>query len=64
MNNEIERYVGELRELREKVKFLNDKRDFIRNRIDWLDSDISMGVSSDWDKQNKKEMKEFLEALI
>ena len=64
MNHEIEAYVGELKELRERVKVLEEKEDFIRERIDWLDSDIRMNINSDWQKQNKREMKEFLESLL
>jgi len=64
MNHEIEAYVGELKELRERVKVLEEKEDFIRERIDWLDSDIRMNINSDWQKHNKREMKEFLESLL
>ena len=64
MNHEIEAYVGELKELRERVKVLEEKEDFIRQRIDWLDSDIRMNINSDWQKHNKREMKEFLESLL
>ena len=64
MNHEIEAYVGELKELRERVKVLEEKEDFIRERINWLDSDIRMGINSDWQKHNKREMKEFLESLL
>jgi len=64
MNHEIESYVGELRELRRKAKILHDNEKFIRDRIQWLDSDIRMGVNSDFEKQQKREMKEFLESLL
>jgi len=64
MNHEIEAYVGELKELRERIKVLEEKEDFIRQRIDWLDSDIRMNINSDWQKHNKREMKEFLESLL
>lgn len=64
MNHEIESYVGELRELRRKAKILHDNEKFIRDRIQWLDSDIRMGVNSDFEKQSKRQMKEFLESLL
>jgi len=40
MNNEVEAYVGELKELREKVRRIEQRENFIRQRIQWLDSDI------------------------
>lgn len=64
MNKEIEAYSGELKELREKVKTIQEKEKFIKDRIQWLDSDIRMGINSDWEKQKKIEMKEFLESLL
>jgi len=64
MNNEVEAYVGELKELREKVRRIEQRENFIRQRIQWLDSDIRMNVNSDWEKSQKREMKEFLESLL
>jgi hypothetical protein len=64
MNNEVEAYVGELKELREKVRRIEQRENFIRQRIQWLDSDIRMNTNSDWEKNQKREMKEFLESLL
>jgi hypothetical protein len=44
--------------------YVKDNKEFIERWIKWLDSDIRMRVISDWDKQNKKELKEFLEGLL
>ena len=46
------------------VDIVKNKERFIRDRIQWLDSDIRMGVNSDFEKQQKREMKEFLESLL
>lgn len=64
MNNEMENYIGELKELRKIASHIKDKQIFIEKHIQWLDSDIRLGAFSDWDKINKKEMKEFLEKLL
>ena len=64
MNNEVESYVGELRELRKLVSIIKDNQDFIQQRITWLDSDIRMGNKSDWEKQNMREMRDFLLSLV
>jgi hypothetical protein len=32
--------------------------------VTWLDAEIRQQVMSDWDKQNKRELKEFLESLL
>jgi hypothetical protein len=64
MKNEVEAYVGELKELREKVRRIEQRENFIRQRIQWLDSDIRMNTNSDWEKNQKREMKEFLESLL
>ena len=64
MNNEVEAYVGELKELREKVRRIEQRENFIRQRIQWLDSDIRTNTNSDWEKNQKREMKEFLESLL
>jgi hypothetical protein len=44
--------------------YIQDKKEFIEKWIVWLDSDIRMRVLSDWEKENKKELKEFLEGLL
>ena len=46
------------------VEIVKSKESFIRERIQWLDSDIRMSVNSDFEKQQKREMKEFLESLL
>jgi len=64
MNNEVESYVGELRELRQLLSVIKNNQDFIQQRITWLDSDIRMGNKSDWEKQNMREMRDFLLSLV
>ena len=39
-------------------------KEFVMKWVTWLDAEIRMKVMSDWEKQNKKELKEFLESLI
>lgn len=47
------------------MMILNDeKREFAEKWIRWLDSEIRQKVLSDWEKQNKRELKEFLESLV
>lgn len=63
MNKEIERYAGELSELRELRKLITEKRDYIDAKITHLDSNIRLGVMSDFDRLAARELKEFLEEL-
>ena len=42
----------------------DEKREFAQKWITWLDSEIRQKVMSDWEKQNKRELKEFLESLV
>ena len=44
--------------------YIEDKKEFIEKWIVWLDSDIRMRVLSDWEKENKLELKQFLEGLL
>jgi hypothetical protein len=41
-----------------------DKIEFVNKWVTWLDSEIRQKVMSDWEKQNKRELKEFLESLL
>ena len=63
MNHEVERYVGELRQLRELAAVVKNQKEFIIQRINWLDSDIRMGIHTNWGKERMREMIEFLESL-
>ena len=63
MNKEIERYAGELSELRELRKLITEKRDYIDAKIAHLDSNIRLGVMSDFDRLSARELKEFFEEL-
>ena len=44
-------------------EYLKSKTEFIEKRIEWLDSDIRMGSYSQQAKQEKIEMKEFLQVI-
>ena len=64
MNNEIERYVGELSELRELRELIAKKQNYIESKIIHFDSNIRMSVMSDFDRLAMIELKEFLEGLL
>lgn len=64
MNKEVESYIGELKELRELSNLIGDRKEFIEQRIQWLDSEIRMSTSSEWDKKLKTEMRDFLLKLL
>ena len=64
MNNEIERYVGELSELRELRELIAKKQNYIESKIVHFDSNIRMSVMSDFDRLAMIELKEFLEGLL
>lgn len=64
MNNEIERYVGELRDLRRVHHTIVKNHEEIRQWITWLDAEIRQKVMSEWQKENKKELKLILEQLL
>ena len=42
---------------------MNDRQEFVNQWIRWLDADIRHGVLAQWQKDNKRELKEFLEEL-
>jgi hypothetical protein len=50
MNNEIERYAGELSELRELRELIAKKQNYIEAKIVHFDSNIRMSVMSDFDR--------------
>jgi hypothetical protein len=50
MNNEIERYAGELSELRELRELIAKKQNYIESKIVHFDSNIRMSVMSDFDR--------------
>ena len=41
-----------------------NKIEFVKKWVAWLDSEIRFGVLSSWQKQNHRELKEFLEELL
>ena len=44
---------------------VNDEQvKFVEKWVTWLDAEIRQRVMSDWEKQNKRELKEFLESLV
>jgi hypothetical protein len=43
---------------------IENKQEFIEKWVTWLDAEIRQQVMSDWEKQNKRELKEFLESLL
>ena len=40
---------------------MNNRQEFVNKWIGWLDADIRQGVFAEWQKDNKRELKEFLE---
>lgn len=64
MNNEVESYVGELRDLRRVNHAILKNRETIEKWITWLDAEIRQKVSSDWEIQNKRELKSVLQEII
>lgn len=46
------------------ISISDEQKEFAQKWITWLDSDIRQKVLSDWEKQNKRELKEFLESLV
>ena len=42
---------------------MNNRQEFVNKWIGWLDADIRQGVFAEWQKDNKRELKEFLEEL-
>ena len=63
MNKEIERYAGELSELRELRELITKEQNYIETKIVHFDSNIRMSVMSDFDRLAMIELKEFLQEL-
>jgi len=40
------------------------RKEFLKRWITWLDSDIRFGILSSWEKDNKRELKQFFEELL
>jgi hypothetical protein len=64
MINAVEEYPGQLFELKQKQAIIDSNRDKIEQWVTWLDSDICMRVMSEWEKDNKRELKYLLETLL
>ena len=64
MINAVEEYPGQLFELKQKQAIIDSNRDKIEQWVTWLDSDIRMQVMSEWEKDNKRELKYLLETLL
>ena len=64
MINAVEEYPGQLFELKQKQAIIDSNRNKIEQWVTWLDSDIRMRVISEWEKDNKKELKYLLETLL
>jgi hypothetical protein len=64
MINAVEEYPGQLFELKQKQAIIDSNRDKIEQWVTWLDSDIRMRVMSEWEKDNKRELKYLLETLL
>ena len=64
MINAVEEYSGQLFELKQKQAIIDSNRDKIEQWVTWLDSDIRMRVMSEWEKDNKRELKYLLETLL
>lgn len=64
MNNEIERYVGELRDLRRVNHTILKNKETLAQWIIWLDNEIRHWPLSDYEKKHKRELKEIIEQLL
>jgi hypothetical protein len=64
MINAVEEYPGQLFELKQKQAIIDSNRNKIEQWVTWLDSDIRMRVMSEWEKDNKRELKYLLETLL
>jgi pullulanase/glycogen debranching enzyme len=64
MNNEVERYVGELRDLRRVNHTTLKHKETLEQWITWLDADIRHGQFADWQKEKRKELKTILEEML
>ena len=64
MNNEIERYVGEIRDLRRVNHTILKNKEILEQWITWLDAEIRQQTLSDWDKKTKRELKSTIEELL
>ena len=64
MINAVEEYPGQLFELKQKQAIIDSNRNKIEQWVTWLDSDIRMRVISEWEKDNKRELKYLLETLL
>lgn len=64
MNNEVERYVGELRDLRRVHHTILKNKETLTQWITWLDGEIRHWPFSDYEKKHKRELKEIIEQLL
>jgi len=64
MNNEVERYVGELRDLRRVNHTILENKEFLKKLVMWLAAEIRMKPMSDFEKTNKQKLKDTLEQLL
>jgi hypothetical protein len=64
MINAVEEYPGQLFELKQKQTIIDSNREKIERWVTWLDSEIRMQVMSEWEKNNKRELKHLLETLL
>ena len=64
MNNEVERYVGELRDLRRVNHTILKNKEALEQWITWLEADIRHGQFDDWQKEKKRELKTILEEML
>jgi len=64
MNNEVERYVGELRDLRHVNHTILKNKEFLEKLVMWLDAEIRTRQMSEFEKTNKQKLKNTLEELL
>lgn len=64
MNNEVEQYVGELRDLRHVNHTILKNKESLEQWITWLDAEIRQWPLSEHEKKHKKELKEIIEQLL
>ena len=64
MLNEVEHHVGEIRKLRQVQDYIDEHQDYLRQKIQHLDSSIRMGVLSNFEKNEQKKLKKFLQGLL
>ena len=64
MNNEVEQYVGELRDLRRVNHTILKNKETLERWVTWLDAEIRHWPLTEYEKKHKRELKEIIEQLL